>query len=236
MRTVKIDGVYNMRDLGGLGGGGGKQIRKGVLYRSADLAGVSAGGLAELGRLSLRTVVDFRFGGRDEELKPDILPHGLELYRQIPVGTAELFGGELKPDEIDGERLMYDVYGLMVRRFQPQFSEFMSVVTDCCGHPMLFHCAAGKDRTGLAAAFILSALGASRDDIMHDYMLSNTGLSGRYDEILSKSPNLEPLMQVREDYLRQAFDIIDSEYDGMESYLTAELGVDTARLRSIYLV
>lgn len=236
MRTVKIDGVYNMRDLGGLGAEGGKQIKKGVLYRSADLGDVSDGGLDDLDRLSLRTVVDFRFSGGDEGMKPDILPYGIFLYRQIPVGVAEFFGGKLKPEDIDVEHMMYDVYELLVREFQPQFKDFLSVVANSGGQPLLFHCTAGKDRTGVAAAFILSALGVSRDDIIHDYMLSNAGLSGRYDDLLSKNPALEPLVWVKEDYLKHAFDIIDKEYGGIENYLTTGLRADIARLRSMYLI
>jgi protein-tyrosine phosphatase len=88
--------------------------------------------------------------------------------------------------------------------------------------------------TGLAAAFILFALGTGRETIYADYELSAACLKDKYRAIISARPHLEPLMTVRRSYLEAALERIDSRYGGPEQYLRRELGVDIEALRELY--
>ena len=103
----------------------------------------------------------------------------------------------------------------------------------------MFHCTAGKDRTGFAAALILSALGASRDVVMKDYLLTNTHyqMPERTTVTLSQDV-LNVLWRVQEGFLEAAFDAVDTEFGGVERYLKNQLGLDASRLqrlRELYL-
>jgi protein-tyrosine phosphatase len=101
--------------------------------------------------------------------------------------------------------------------------------------PLLFHCAAGKDRTGLGAAYILLALGASPETVMDNYLASNIYLRGKYDHLLEKKPQLAPLFSVREDYLGSALEAMRERSGSVEAYLTDVLHVNLAEMRELFL-
>ena len=112
--------------------------------------------------------------------------------------------------------------------------------------PLLFHCTAGKDRTGVAAALILTMLGVSRDDVMADYLHSNncrgdavTRVKARYAAAIRRDPRMEQviddLMGVKREYLEVAFAAIEQEYPTFEAYLNGEYGIDAGKLEELRL-
>jgi protein-tyrosine phosphatase len=101
--------------------------------------------------------------------------------------------------------------------------------------PLLFHCSAGKDRTGMAATLTLYALGVDEQTIMEDYMLSNTFLGDKYASYIAQYPNLGTMFQVRPDYINAGIEAIRSQYGSVENYLTSVLNVDIEKLRAKYL-
>jgi len=118
---------------------------------------------------------------------------------------------------------------------QKQYREFFQILMEEENTPLLFHCSAGKDRTGLGAALFLSALGVNREVIYQDYLLTNECLKDKYAVLIESVPLLAPILEARLEYIQAAFDIIDSEYGGTESYLTHYLDADLEKMRSIYL-
>lgn len=114
------------------------------------------------------------------------------------------------------------------------YREFFSLLARCENLPLLFHCTAGKDRTGFAAAMFLSALGVSRDDIFRDYLLSSAGALEKFSALVKTAPQFTSVVTVRREYLEAAFGEIDANFGSVEKYLTKELGVDLDRIRAIF--
>jgi protein-tyrosine phosphatase len=136
--------------------------------------------------------------------------------------------------DISGEEFMTKLYALLVDAARPQYRAFFQLLSDTERLPILFHCSAGKDRTGIGAALIYSALGVEREAIYADYLLSAIYLAERIKVWLKDEPHLEPVMSIRRGYLESAFRVIDEKFSGVERYLREELCADTARLRELY--
>lgn len=101
--------------------------------------------------------------------------------------------------------------------------------------PLVFHCTAGKDRTGFGAYLFLSALGVDEELIIKDYLASNYYLQGKYGGYIRQYPVLSPLFEVREDYLGTAINQIKDTYGTVEVYLDKVLNVDRKKLKELYL-
>ena len=130
--------------------------------------------------------------------------------------------------------ILEQAYVYIIQNAQDTYREFFRIVSEERNTTLLFHCSAGKDRTGIAAALLLGALGVDREVIMEDYMLSAEYIKGKYDAIVQAHPGFAPLTTVRKEYLEVAFQTIDTDYQGMDNYLKNQLGVDTHRLRMLY--
>ena len=235
-RMIRTSAAYNLRDLGGLTGADGRRVKRGLLFRSDDLCDLTRNDINLLATLGIVTVVDFRDRG-EAAAAPDRLPESVRSRINIPIEAGRLIGmfmdSRLTPERAAG--VMISVYRALANEFQGSFAEFMRLVADSGNTPLLFHCAAGKDRTGMAAALILSALGVDRKDIIDDYLLSNPCLANKYLMGRDYDETLEPLYVVRPEYLQAALDTVDNEYGGVESYLKDRLGIDPVELRAMYL-
>jgi protein-tyrosine phosphatase len=130
--------------------------------------------------------------------------------------------------------MMEELYRVLVDEARPAYRQLFRLLTEIRNSPLLLHCSAGKDRTGLAAALILFALGTDRGTIYEDYCLSGACLKDKYAADFAATPHLEPLMTVHRSYLDAAFERIDGNYGGPENYLRRELGADIEGLREMY--
>jgi protein-tyrosine phosphatase len=131
------------------------------------------------------------------------------------------------------EAEMIKLYSLLPREAIPRYRVLFSLLSDPDKTPILFHCSAGKDRTGLAAALILHALGADKETIMEDYLASTEYLHP-YCEVYSKTkPHKKAYMTVKKEYLLTAFSVLES-YGGMDKYLVNELKADIKLLQRLY--
>ncbi|MDR1955615.1 MAG: tyrosine-protein phosphatase [Treponema sp.] len=234
-RLLALEGVYNLRDLGGYPTGDGRRIRLGTLYRAGDLHGLTEGDRVFLETRSIRTIVDFR-GLKEQERAPDRdLATRVETFA-LPIEAGNIMDLSSGETGLAGAALMEALYTQMVESARPQYRRFFSILS-CFEHtPLLFHCSAGKDRTGLAAAFILSALGVDRKLIYRDYLRSAEYLQEHIQQWLIGAPHLEPLFSVRRSYLEAAFAHIDRAFGGIDRYLREELGADIPALREQYTV
>jgi protein-tyrosine phosphatase len=232
-RVLSLKGLYNVRDLGGYPLQDGGQVKWGALYRSGDLYDLCPETREALEKRNLKTIVDFR-DKEERDMAPDGAIKTVLHTHWLPIDTGNTLDLSRTDRKVAGETLMEELYRILADKARSQYREFFRILSNPENVPVLFHCAAGKDRTGVGAALILSALGASRELIIEDYLLSGKCLEGKYREWLSSNSYLEPMMSVRRSYIEAAFDTIDRDCGGMERYLRDELEVDTGLLREIY--
>jgi protein-tyrosine phosphatase len=128
---------------------------------------------------------------------------------------------------------MTKLYTVLPEEALPKYRVLFSLLADPSNLPLLFCCSAGKDRTGVAAALILYALGAGMDTIMEDYLYSTENLRPYWERFQKSQPCLIPYYTVTEKYLLAAFKSME-QYGGINSYITKELGVDLNHLRELY--
>lgn len=159
VRTVKIDGVSNVRDLGGAVTTDGRTLKYGVVYRSAILDGVTEKGKREVAKLGIGTDLDLR--GKTEEKSP----LG-EKVKRINVNAPWYAAG----------KGTFGINGM--DEYVQGFVDEIRVCADPENYPMLFHCQIGRDRTGTLAATLLALCGVPKEDIVRDYELSWLSVAG----------------------------------------------------------
>lgn len=240
-RHIPLNGASNFRDLGGYAGHEGRPIQWRKIFRSDHLASLNEQDLAQLKSLGIARTFDFR-GVQESEVQsyawPDIQRHSLSIEPTVVqrLQAQHLTGRPLTAaDALDA---MQTTYRDFVKSDSHRFAElFEHLLTK--PEPLLFHCTAGKDRTGLAAALILSALGVSEDDIWKDYLLTNQLYKRNSTGATTLSPDvLKIVWEVQESFLKASLEVIHSEYGGMQSYLSNTLGLSKAamhQLRKLYL-
>ncbi len=243
-RVLRFDGAINVRDLGGVATASGQPVRFGLAYRSDELAELSAVDLAELEERSVRTVVDLR-SSDEAAARPSRLPRGATVVLSpFPPGdrtAAEvietLIAGALTPEQ--GHQILLDSYHHNVVAGGPAMATVIrSIIHD---PPVLFHCAGGKDRTGVVAAVILALLGVDRLHIIEDYMLTNDRLNepaGTFQLKLADFPEearevLITMGMARPDYIQLALDVIDNEYGGIDAYARNQISLTRAEVDAL---
>ena len=153
-------------------------MRPGALFRSDRLSTLTDDDLEELGSRGIRTVVDFRAGPEIERDRSRLWP-GVTAHISLPVGDTvdgdismvdQIFEGRLRSVS---ESDMADLYLKMIGESGERFAQLVALAADIDHLPMLFHCTAGKDRSGIASALLLEALGVGREAVLDDYCLTN---------------------------------------------------------------
>ena len=215
-------------------------VRPHVLFRSDHLGALDANDAAQIQALGIRRVLDFR--GVDERTAaacalPQVQVHSLAIEPTIVQVLAELVENGHKLSESDVVGHMQDTYRGFVRTSTHRFAEFFGHLLESDA-PTVFHCTAGKDRTGFAAALVLHALGATREEVMHDYLLTNQRLKPPAFAWRGLEPHVaEVLWGVRPEFLQASFDAIEQDYGGLEGYLREGLRLgprERDRLQSLY--
>ncbi|MDR2632142.1 MAG: tyrosine-protein phosphatase [Treponema sp.] len=232
-RLLPLEGGHNLRDLGGYPTQDGRQLRRGLLYRAGDLHKLSLQDRVFLEQRNIKSIVDFR-GVQEKKRAPDGPLASLVHTFELPIEAGSLMGACTRETGVSGEALMQELYGRIVESARPQYRKFFSILSHPGHTPLLFHCSAGKDRTGLAAAFILSALSVAREWIYRDYLLSASYLKELIRQWLAAEPQEEALLSVRRGYLEAAFAKIDAAFGGIGRYIREELEADVALLREWY--
>jgi protein-tyrosine phosphatase len=171
-RLLPLEGASNFRDLGGYPTTDGSSLRWGRLFRSDALHELTEADVRALGDLGLKTVIDLRMAVEVERTGRGALAAETATYHHLSVIDAD--GGESRgiPAPIDDELSNRYLWYLEVGRHA--LVEALNVIGDGATHPLVFHCAAGKDRTGVLAALILDILGVERDVIVEDYVLTGS--------------------------------------------------------------
>ncbi len=234
-RIVPLQGASNFRDLGGYPGHGGRALRWRRLYRSDHLGQLTAGDMAELRKRGVTRALDFR--GVQESATaaydvPGVARHALNIEPTVAQRMQDIAALGRQLDEATTVDLMEQLYRNVVRRHHGQMAAFFHHVLATEG-ALVFHCTAGKDRTGIAAALLLSALGVSRDLVMQDFLITNQvfrpPVSMHVADPLPAAAR-QALWSVRPSYLQAALDVIDTEAGGMPHYLRNGLGLTEPQL------
>lgn len=230
---VRLEGASNFRDLGGHLGFDGRRVRWRRLYRSDHLGALSEADRRTLSALEVRRSFDFR--GVDESAAAPyridgLTRHALTIEPSVVQGMQALEASGRGLDGNSAAELMNDLYRNLIDHQSHRFAELFNALLDDGDGALVFHCTAGKDRTGVAAALILAALGVPRDAIEADFLRSNA-LFRRPDTHATTLPDdvLAVLWQVQPRYLATALDTIDRHHGGVENYLHQRLGLDSAR-------
>lgn len=240
-RSHLLTGASNFRDLGGYAVPDGRAVRWRRIFRSDHLAALTQQDMRVLTDFGLERAVDLRGQAESAALAyelPDVRYHALPIEPTVVQRAKEMARAGRRMTAPVAVQLMQDTYRAFVSDNTQQFTGlFEQLLAD--DTPLVFHCTAGKDRTGFAAALILLALGVPRTVVMQDYLLTNR-LYRRPASLASTAPDevLDVIWRVQEGFLQTALQAVDRDHGGIESYLTQRLGVDDAarrRLAGLYL-
>jgi len=253
-QSIAIASAPNLRDLGGWPTRGGGRVRWGLLYRSTELGRLAGADMAAFAALGIRSIYDLRTEA-ERSAQPDRLPPGTEyvvadvVADLVDAAPAQLF--KVATDPQAAEALLGGGKGLAL--FAKAYREIVSLPSAGVAYhrlfsdltreehrPALFHCTGGKDRTGWAAASLLTLLGVPDDLVMQEYLLTNTELLPAEQPLLERfralggDPKvLRPVVAVAPEYLKAALDEMRKEFGTIERYFSQGLGLDEAAQQSL---
>jgi protein-tyrosine phosphatase len=231
--VVPLQGGSNFRDLGGHRTADGRTVRRGTIFRSAHLGGLTGEDRRALARLGVRTIVDLRGVAEAAET-----PHQVDgvdcriVGAHIEPGVGEKIRGAVADGSATPFLMMQfltDHYRDYPRRCAPGFRTLFATLRDGRQRPLVFHCTAGKDRTGFASALLLTLLGVPWDKVVEDYLRTNelwTGHLGRYPEL--DIDTRAAIIEARTPYLEAAFEVVRADYGSPEAFAEKALGLDAA--------
>ena len=239
-RVVPLEGCSNMRDLGGYRAADGRRVRTGRVFRSASLAHLTEADLLRFGALGIRTVCDLR-GVRESGQAPARLPskNAPEVVRlPIEPRVGASLRDLLRREEATGEdayALLQAAYAAYAGEHLPRYRALFALLGEGDGRlPLLFHCSAGKDRTGFGAALLLTALGVPREAVVADYLATNR-IWRREHALPPETPDAvrDALLTAHRPLLEGALGQAVESYGSLEELLEGGLGLDPARLRAL---
>jgi protein-tyrosine phosphatase len=258
-RVVTLERGSNFRDLGGYPAAGGKHVRWGMIYRTAAMPMLTDADYRYVGGLGVRAIIDLR-SVQERQIAPDGMPsHTGALYLAHDYPADEIFSRIGGAAPAGGQNPVLGLYRTWLVSLAPQFRDIFQQLLSRDG-AVSYHCSAGQDRTGVATALVLSALGVPRDVIMADYQLSTLDRRPE-NEIPPLAPGQYPGNIVADFYrraqasgapmkarplytaagkpfLQETFDEIEARWGSVDVYLDQVLGIDKgriARLRALYL-
>ena len=247
-RNVHLDGGINFRDLGGYKSKTGKQVKWRTLLRCGHMAQLTANDLRALNELNVGAIHDLRKTSEQQKYPNNTgtIPQFTEY--QMTLGSMDAFTEYASKAQLSADiarNLMTELYRSALDTTRSGLALFMQNVVSQPNPVLIFHCMAGKDRTGLAAAALLMALEVSEEEIIKDYVLTqlfgNTQLITEYVmKGLAKkgitdvsAEALLPYCSVEEDYMVAFLEELHKAYGSAENYLHDGLGVSAANIATL---
>ena len=232
-RHIALDGLVNFRDLGGYRAADGRTVRWGRLFRSDNLGKLR--GHDEFRALGIRTVVDLRYpweiarrGRVDESL--------VATYHNLSIEHRTYDQAGLGP-EVDPARYLADRYAEVIEDGQAELRQLLDVIVDEENVPVVFHCAAGKDRTGIVAALILALLGVSDEDIVADFALTSLATEQLLATYLANNPGAVVTWpgygQAPPELMRLFLAELAQRYGSVGEYVTQTLRLSPGRVEQL---
>jgi protein-tyrosine phosphatase len=233
-RVVKMEGAVNFRDIGGYKTSDGKEVVKNRIFRAADISRLTDRDMQKMAERYIYTVIDFR-GTKESAAAPDRLLPGTD-YTLCPAGSDSLPTTKDLAEMLKDKDFLLSMYGISSvqyygDRYKPLFQKLLDLPETNAG--LLYHCTAGRDRTGMATALVLYTLKVPMETIEADYVASNIYLASLNRKMyqpmvkasgLSESEIIER-MKLRPELLRSFFGAIRKTYGSVENFLQKELGI-----------
>lgn len=248
LRELPFDEIANFRDCGGYETHHGAYVQWGRIYRSGSLAHTTPADLQRLSDLGVRLVCDLR-SYKEVTAEPDQLPsQSAPTYLHLPIMLGEQLGQQLNSILFSPLKLydmLYESYtAYAIRENGPLFGEIFQRLAEEDSLPFLVHCTAGKDRTGITIALLLSVLGVPDETIIADYSISN-----RYTEHFHAwaeqhippflktlgvtTRDLTPLVSIHPKTMEKTLAFIREHYGSAEGYLRNEAKLSEAQIAQI---
>ena len=231
--------IHNFRDFGGYQTVNGTYIKKGLLYRSGSLDKATDADLDELASLGIKTICDLR-SEQERIMEPDRIPdvepvtffnismrpivdyHSRSLKRLFSL----MFGEERRTDYIAES---YKAYRDYATGYLPQLKALFKRISNPENLPLLIHCSAGKDRTGVVSSLIQQMVGVPAEVTMDDYLITNQNMGAYNADVMRRLSKLAyfgvpwkmyvPLFDARRDYLNAAFAQVKEEFGALENWM-----------------
>jgi protein-tyrosine phosphatase len=238
-RLVRLVGLQNFRDLGGYRTSTGRSTRWGRLFRADSLHKLAAADRDTLARLGLRVVADLR---SDEERATH--PNPLDSIQYEIVGRPRRDPSEEPARDLatlDGAQILRDIYVGSLVHSAHLFGALLASFAASDGLPAVFHCHAGKDRTGMVAALVLLALGVDREVVLDDYELTRRyrtfeNQQDSYANMIARGMSPEAAAGVLSTprwAMQDALDALEQVHGGIHTYLTGPAGMSVAQLDAL---
>lgn len=246
-RSLHLASASNFRDVGGYRTQDGKWVRMGVAYRSNGLGALTPTDLDTVNSLGIRLICDLRRDVEREKQPDPTLPGATHLVADV-IGdndASSQFAALKTPANAEEEAAVLDRIKAVYRNFvdlpsaRTAYHNLFARLADAGSLPTIFHCTAGKDRTGWGQAVLLTILGVPHETILHDYELTNQSLSpAALAQIHQVMPNLNDEMARRvmaadPQYLEAAFQEVTVKYGSFDHYLREGLGLSPQTIAAI---
>jgi len=248
---IGIKKVYNLRYLGGIKNSEGKILKDSLIYRSGNLHNLRKSSFDELTRMKINKVIDLRTK-QEIAKEPDQLPKNMiyKVYSAFEDKNDEMRNAKQlalkgKISENDADKRMIKFYTDYVSENPEIIKKIITEILNS-DQPILYHCTAGKDRTGIITALILKVLKFDDAVIFEEYLQSNNLRSKIIQKRLNLADNfhfifpkldmgvIEKTSWVEQNYLQSAFDEIDKQYGSIDNYIHQVLGISDEQ-REIYI-
>jgi protein-tyrosine phosphatase len=244
-RRIAFEGCFNFRDLGGYVGADGRQVRWDRLFRADGIQRLTGADLDRFAGLGIVTVIDLRTPSEVEERgRFEGEPLGVR-YHHLPLVDVVEDMTAFDEATTTAPSFVSDRYQDMLRDGADRVASALTVLAEPGALPAVFHCAAGKDRTGIVAGIVLRLLGVAVDDVMADYALSQAAMRELLAVATERSPEASAalarypsaMLGAAPDNMARFLDAVESRYESMGAFV-ATLGVQPAtieRLRAALL-
>ncbi len=246
---VALDGGINFRDMGGNRAADGRLIKPGYLFRSGALDQLTDADCHRLNTLAIVNILDYRDPDEVQQ-KPDVVWAGAN-YIHVPANPlSDKVNGNLEKltsndnnlRAFNGREFMLELYRLLPFN-NPAYRRLASLLEAPAEGGLVQHCAVGKDRTGVGSALILFALGADKNTVMEDYLLTEMTLAPFRQKMLTQlSQKLDEhaleqfgyVMSAREEFLSTALSVIEERYGSTDNWLEQEFSLTSQRREALY--
>mgnify|MGYP005709939199 FL=1 len=230
-----INSVSNFRDVAI-----GSKMKKNILFRCAKLSTLNDEDIEKIEDLNPHAIIDFRDPKEINKAPDNLSKDLLKKYVSLPISASTL-SRMVDQKNIDGdnkftyEKVMEESYKLYINNHKHVWKEFIKILLKANNNPIIFHCSAGKDRTGIASFIIQKLCDNPIELIFENYLLSNelltinaataeqTTASKKDDQLITKIM-LDTLSKVKKSYLISGINEIENQFESLENYMIQELG------------